>query len=115
MSEWIRTAKVGDKVVAVGIFKSRDGRNISLQEQRALGANRPSVGMVYTIRSINDWGGDRILLLLSEIDNLHITGYRNSKMEPGWHYRGFRPVRKTDISVFTAMLDNVPAKVLEDF
>jgi len=72
----------------------------------------PDYEKVYTIRAINDWGGDIILIRLHEIDNSHMVPEYGS-VEPGFHYSKFRAVveRKADISIFKAML--TPSKVRE--
>ena len=78
--------------------------------------NCPQHNHVYTLREIRDdapWrhGERHIVVLLQEIDNSHLIGQYGphdayAYVEPGFNPRGFRPAqtRKTDISVFTAML-----------
>jgi hypothetical protein len=94
--------RVGQKVVRV-----------SGNERVAAPAIYPEYGKVYTIRSINDWGGDVILICLNEIDNSHMVP-EYGRLEPGFHYSAFRAVveRKTDISIFKAMLN--PSKERAD-
>lgn len=63
----------------------------------------PVKGAIYTIRDIEvkeDWVG----LRLEEITNLIFDGY-----ETTYEACGFKPVRTTDISIFTQML--APSKV----
>lgn len=82
----------------------------------------PAHGVVYTIREIRDDGAitntdSRVVVLLSEIDNSHFIGVRRGNqfgyVEPGFSASGFRPLqhRKTDISIFTAMLHDQRQKV----
>lgn len=95
--------RVGQKVVAVRGGARPNQREINIAT--AAGYQKPKIGDVLTIRSINDWGNDKIILTFNELDNSHFVP-RISKMEPGWHYSHFRPLveRKTDISIFKAML-----------
>lgn len=103
---------VGMKVVCVA-----DPDRIALMQARVPGSNYPANNRVYTIREIRDdaqWrhGEHRIVVLLHEIDNSHLIGkgFPENKaycyVEPGFNANGFRPLvtRKTDISIFTAML-----------
>ncbi len=82
---------VGQKVVCVDV-----------SEKLVAAANYPIVDNVYTIRKIV-LDGDHIIVLLSEICNLHISSRIG---EPGFGASRFRPLteRKTDISIFTKML-----------
>jgi len=97
MSEWIKTAKVGDDVVCtktdawVPVTDGRDNEGIF-----------PECGQVYVILCF-DVVGDDVFLGLVGID--------------GWyHSMHFRPVekRKTDISGPKALLNSAPAPVTED-
>lgn len=73
----------------------------------------PEIGKIYTVRAINVWDYG-VLLHLHEIDNSHMVP-EYSRIEPGFQAQFFRPViqRKTDISIFKAMLnpskEGVPA------
>ena len=69
---------------------------------------RPVAGHVYTIREVV--GGEEPAVLLQEIRNQPLH-YVNGIAEASFFCRRFRPVqtRKTDISIFTAMLS--PQKV----
>lgn len=100
---------VGQKVVCVGLH--HDNRGLSLDEARRLGYGQPKLRGIYTVRSIFVWQ-DRQLLRLAEFDNSHRMVFG---MEPGYPAEGFRPVveRKTDISIFKAMLEPSPARVKE--
>jgi len=95
---------VGQKVERVRSLDSQAARSIA--EGRKAGAVYPVAGVVYTIRAI--WFGDfgKELLHLVEIDNSHLTT-AGWLAEPGFASRNFRPVveRKTDISIFKAMLN----------
>lgn len=74
-------------------------------------ASFPNKDGIYTIRGFGrrDEPGD--LLLLQELDNGHLIGLTLNGFyccrEPGFSAEKFRPIveRKTDISIFTAMLN----------
>ena len=72
--------RVGQKVVRIGGVP-----------KTSIQATWPEFGKVYTIRAINDHGGDYVLLRLAEIDNSHLVPEHGS-IEPGFHYSQFRPV-----------------------
>jgi hypothetical protein len=74
------------------------------QKAKWPGSNWPAKGAVYKIRAINVWPA-QTLLRLEEVDNRHFEGVL-SAIEPGFPSEHFRPIveRKTDISIFTAML-----------
>jgi len=97
--------RVGQKVVCKRVALS--GRVKKLRFQC------PLVGAVYTIRAINDWGGDKVLLRFHGLDNSHLTGVLFGDMEPGFHYSFFAPIAKrpTDISIFRALLNTTPETV----
>lgn len=101
--EWVRKAKVGDKVVCVC-----DGSDLPCVP---FGDAVPVAGEIYTIREIEVGLEDgEVYLMFQEIRN-----------DPRWCLDGFgevcfhnedsRPVepRKTDISVFTQLLHTAPA------
>ncbi len=109
---------VGMKVVCVVSQEDIDRS----QSYAAPGSVYPISNGTYTIREIRDdfkWrrGDHHIVLLLQEIDNRHLIGLRVGTqycyVEPGFPITGFRPVqtRKTDISIFTAMLQGDHSKV----
>lgn len=107
---------VGMKVVAVG--GGEDGpRSI---KNKPSDAQMPKRGSVYTIRQMNMWP-DGLTILLEELDNSHLIARGFGTIEPGFNAAKFRPVqtRKTDISIFTALLNPSPADradiELEDF
>lgn len=79
----------------------------------------PVKGSVYVIREIrDDYREDGLLtILLREIDNSHLTGlsfgeWGRAYREPGFHERGFRPVRETSIECFRVHL--APIKQREE-
>lgn len=65
----------------------------------------PEVGEVVTIKTINEWTYGT-LVTLYEHDNSHLVG-KYGRVEPGFGIEHFRPLveRKTDISIFTKMLN----------
>lgn len=95
---------VGMKVVCVGCEGTPKPLGYWEKWQRGWGVTKPSRGEVYTIRSIDVCKGV-VFIRLVELVN-PIAQYVEGPMEPWWPAKGFRPVepRKTDISVFTAML-----------
>ena len=106
--------KVGDKVVCIA-----SAERISAMQDLTPGSNYPCSGGVYTIREIRDDNSSdgRLTLLLVELDNSHLIGVKTNNgygyKEPGFPVTGFRKVqpRKTDISIFTAMLHDQRQKV----
>lgn len=73
-------------------------------------ANVPKPGGTYTIREVYvDPATKEIGIRLVEVVNAPITtdGYSSILMEVGWCWYEFRPLteRKTDISVFTKILE----------
>lgn len=67
--------------------------------------SKPRLGVVYRIRAIEHCLiADATYLLLDEVINPIVPGFRN---EPDFLATCFRPIveKKTDISVFTAMLN----------
>lgn len=101
MSDWIKTAKVGDKVVCTkqGAWKLTFGRDN--------GGNAPANGDICTIIEIS-------FAPKGEIAGMAILSLEEFG-EHWWDARRFRPVepRKTDISVFTDMLKTVGKPVEE--
>lgn len=96
MCDWIKTAKVGDRVVCI------DADDLS--------TCRPlKCGDVYVIREIIEWHGE-FGIFLEEIHN-----EANLWGEYGYYARRFRPVtpRKTDIAIFERMLKVVGKPVEE--
>lgn len=69
----------------------------------------PEYGEVYTVRSIFTQGARQgeYLIRLDEIDNSRLKPFTVGGIEPGYPARCFRPIveRKTDISIFKAMLN----------
>lgn len=107
MSEWIKAAKAGDKVVAIKTDK----------QPPSVGVPVP-VGTVLTIREIKgavrSSGFFQIGLLFEEIKNEAIMTSLGV-WELDYDHECFRPVtpRKTDISVFTDMLKTVGKPIEE--
>jgi hypothetical protein len=93
----------GQKVV-----NFRHGDPVVMAEWLAIGAIYPTLGEVYTIRAVFPREG-RLVLHLVEIDNSHL----DFDDEPGFDSEYFRPLveRKTDISIFQAMLTPSPVTV----
>lgn len=104
--------QVGQKVVCVGCGQSERKTRVERPQGEKAGAIYPTIGSVYTIRQIDVWN-DGTTILLNEISNAHLIGWKGGTIEPGFPAKGFRPVvdRKTDISVFKAMLN--PSKTPE--
>ena len=102
MTDWIKTAKVGDKVVCI---------QATARKVNDLGMPGFVAGQVLTIRAIEFFDARGALpqaepfLSFMECDPRHYG-----------HYEGFRPVqrRPTDISIFTDMLKGEPVKQRED-
>jgi len=104
---WVERAKVGDKVVFLGVQEG-------LWAHRPYSEINPIAGSVYTIREMESDDFGRIGLRLVEIVN-RINPYVNGTKELAFHSRHFRPVRDTTLQVEAikrAALD-VPAKSLE--
>jgi hypothetical protein len=104
-AEWIRTAKVGDKVWCV------DATWDELRDQR----RSPLVhGAVYTILSLGMGRGvfhdgtvsEDIAVELVEVKN---PADKRKDGHPGFYWKRFRPVRPTSIDIFTDMLKTTPA------
>lgn len=107
MSDWVKTAKVGDRVVCVD--DQFPGNSFYAQ------TNTPAKGQTYTIRGIFPVfheDKEHICLRLMEIVNPE-RDYEIGVVEPGFLVRRFRPVepRKTDISVLTVLLSSAPAEL----
>lgn len=69
--------------------------------------NKPVKNAIYTVRAIERLDGI-VGILLVEIRNarLYFATHRGDRLlEPRFNPKRFAPCRKTDISVFTAMLD----------
>jgi hypothetical protein len=94
------TFHVGQKVVCV---------NASGLEAvaRRLSVDVPKQGAVYTIRSFYISDG----VFLEEVRNPPNPGYPEWDIA-AWHAWRFRPIRETDISIFTAMLNRAKAPEL---
>jgi hypothetical protein len=90
--------RVGQKVVCVDDCNGRPGTDLGLGYDNGL-----RNGSVYTVTKLWTNGGDAYCAL-AEIE------------KDGWHAGRFRPAveRKTGISVFTKILDDVSRKVPAD-
>jgi hypothetical protein len=78
-------------------------------------AQVPKVGGIYVIRAVNDWPDEGVTRLrFVGLDNSHLLPKMGGRIEPGFNSIYFRPIveRKTDISIFTAMLTPTKRKVL---
>lgn len=94
------TFQVGQKVVCIGDCTSEPVQGEVLVRK----------GEVYTVRGIVHFNNlDGPGLYLHEIRN-PVIDTTDGRVERAFGIEGFRPVveRKTDISVFTEMLNNVP-------
>lgn len=100
------TFHVGQKVVRISSQNRAHGRSMSASEARRRGYSYPDIGDVVTIRTLNVWPWG-VILTFHEHDNSHIQRQLGENYEPGFGANHFRPVveRKTDISIFTAMLN----------
>lgn len=101
--------RVGQKVVCVDSKLPTHARNRNMDGL--------TEGAIYTIRATDVWCwvNDRYDgVYLVEIVRAVVPGCEHEPEVPFWKHR-FRPVveRKTDISIFTAMLNNAPSKVTE--
>lgn len=66
----------------------------------------PKINQVYTVRDIRVTEEDEVKcgILLEEIKN-PVMQWQIRACEPHFDIRGFRPVKKTDISMFKSMLE----------
>lgn len=79
---------------------------------RAEGLRVPVRGQVYVIRDVYvDPNYDEVGVRLVEVVNPRDMLFNGEPWETGWLADEFRPVRETDISIFTAMLTRVPEEV----
>lgn len=92
--------RIGQRVVCV------NDRWITLN-----GENVPRAKKIYTVRSINAGcvNQESTYIRLIEVRNPPIQ-YANAYCEAAFDVEGFRPLieKKTDISIFTKLLNNVP-------
>lgn len=104
MADWIRTAKVGDKVQCID-----DGAG---GEKHWDKGEEIFCGQVYTIGGIFIDDEDCICLELIEVKRTELARIVWGGRRLGYLYSRFRPVepRKTDITVFTDMLRTVPVE-----
>lgn len=101
---------VGQKVVRVRSAHVSGGGIVPAEAIARLGHSAPALGEVVTIRAINTWS-NWTALRFEEHHNEQFVADGVCGIEPGFNAQHFRPVveRKTDISIFTAMLN--PSKV----
>jgi hypothetical protein len=92
--------QVGDQVVCI---------NGERNSKRKHTETWPVTGRIYTVRELFECSG-HIGIRLVEIVN-PVYEYTQGVMEMGWQPFRFRPVKKTDISIFTAMLTKIPENV----
>lgn len=94
------TFHVGQKVVCI------EGEFDQAALAISLGVALPTKGVIYTIRNFED-RGDEPCLRLIEIVNPKIMHHGDIFDEPAYANDCFRPLveKKTDISIFTAMLN----------
>lgn len=96
------TFVVGQKVTLIADFPPMEQIRAALD-----GVSLPRFGAVYTIRSMEPgcdvWTMHLTMLRFVELSN---GPHPTTGVEPNFDSRGFRPVqeRKTDISIFKAML-----------
>lgn len=100
--------RIGQKVVMIKGFPIDE----AARAQRD-GVTLPAVGRVYTVRSIDAGTGWDTGLSFIRLDELHNLPHWSDGIEPSWQSSFFRPAveRKTDISVFKAMLNTTPETV----
>lgn len=98
-ADWIKTAKVGDRVVCIDATVSVSGRLV---------LDCLSVGAIYTISSLEE-NHDGIAVDLKECPYPFRDPIPGYLFEIGYRASRFRPVqpRKTDITIFTDMLKPV--------
>jgi hypothetical protein len=103
--------RVGQKVERIPAPRVRGA--ISHEDAARHGAKLARVGEVYTVRLVRVEPDGSQVLLLVELDNSHMANIGFGPLEPGFLSYGFRPLveRKTDISIFTAMLDTAKDRV----
>ena len=108
---WWKTAKVGDKLVCVNDISNA----FPIQGWPHIGdLCGLKSGCVYTIRRIGpDWRDGSPVIWVNEIIRPLLGCDRE---EGGFNVRRFRPleIRKTDISIFTEILNNAPVREVEN-
>lgn len=86
--EWIKSAKVGDKVVCTYDMTNNRIAKIFIEN----GVTIPSLDQVYTIRTIHRAPLDGVpCFRFSEIVNPHIQTILENE-EPSWDYQFFKPL-----------------------
>jgi hypothetical protein len=95
---------VGQKVVCIEITFA-GSHSLAMQRVRKYGINLPTVRDVYTVSRLGEEKGMPVVHLC-EIGNWHLAPHIYPE-PPGYPSRWFRPAveRKTDISIFTDMLN----------
>jgi len=113
-AEWIKAAKVGDRVVAVDMDRYEPKGYVLLEPVVA-----PETGKIYTIRSITIGVlGGVVCFKVHEIADQKVRVLINGEERIGdvvFDAVGFRPVqpRKTSISIFTDILKKASKPVEE--
>lgn len=105
--------RVGQKVVLVDDSPINFKGCAARADGRKAGVQYPTVGSVYTVRKAYVASNGMVGILLAEIDNHAACLRLGLSDEIGFPAIRFRPVveRKTDISIFKAMLN--PSRVKE--
>jgi hypothetical protein len=100
---------VGQKVCCVGLGGKQG--NMTPQQAALHRINLPVVGKIYTVESIFTAPGGRECLRLVELKNGHVPTTTGDVL--GFVSYMFKPVveRKTDISIFKAMLNPKTAEI----
>lgn len=104
---------VGQKVVLARMAKNAEGHR-KFSESRGYAVTYPELGRIYTVREIFLHETGAVAMRLVEIVN-PVVQYKNGEKELCFDAANFRPIveRKTDISIFKAMLtpktEQVPA------
>ncbi|GLQ36730.1 hypothetical protein GCM10007908_03500 [Rhizobium albus] len=100
---------IGMKVVCVGYEGTPKPPGFWEEWCKDWGIIKPDRGCVYTIRDMRIMSDGVLRIRLDEIRNPIVAFVDAPNQEPWFTAKAFRPVagKKTDISVFTAMLDGV--------
>ncbi|NTA27435.1 hypothetical protein [Allorhizobium ampelinum] len=106
--------RVGQKVVLVDDSTHSSPSSLARIEGEKRGVKYPIKGKVYTVRkTVVISNTEELAILLVEIDNGEASVRFGFKNEAAFLASRFRPVveRKTDISIFKALLNTTPEKV----
>ena len=111
MEQYMSNFHIGQKVVCINTWPQDDVDNYGYGDEVG-----PVAGSVYTIRDI-EWRDDGsegtpcVCVRLYEITNpvrIYTSGGKGEPWEQNFGAYRFRPVKTTDISIFTAMLAPTP-------